>query len=352
MHCISISCRKADVDIREKLSFSEDEQGEFIKDNMVILSTCCRTEFYFSDCDINKTAREICSFKSFPYDEFKKYVKIYSGDGAILNLCRVACGLESKILGEDEILGQVKEAFYAALEKVSLSYEIKTVFKGAITAAKKIKTETLMSKSSVSIGTLTAAFVHSKGFKNVLIIGISGKTGSIVAKDLLSYGDINITATIREHNADYVNISNVNYIPFKDRYKYMKENDIIISVTASPHYTVTSGEVLRYGIKNKIFIDLAVPRDIDEDISDNEIYNIDYFEAVSKKNCEIKIREKDKANLIISEMIDSLKKEMYFHSLLGELSSLNKYSFEQLVYKVRDGFTAAEFEKFIMILRN
>lgn len=351
VHCISISHKNANVAVREKLAFSGREQEKFIRNNMVILSTCNRTEFYFTDCSVSSTAREICGFKGFPYDDFKKIMKVYTGDGAVLNLYRVACGLESEILGEDEILGQVKAAYYFAHERVKLSYEINTVFKGAVTAAKKIKTETLMSKSAVSIGTLVAGFIHSRGLKKALVIGISGKTGTIIAKNLLSYKDIAVSATLRDRREDYIKLSNVSYIPYSERYKYMGETDVVISATTSPHYTVTAGEILRQGIKGKVFIDLAVPRDIDEDISENDIYNIDYFKTLSETNSGIKLKERDRVNIIIEEMLDELNKELFFHSLLGELEEFDKYSPKQLIYKARDGLSASEFKKLIDVLR-
>lgn len=351
MFCIGISYKLAPVNVRENMALTWEEQKSFLKDNMVILSTCNRVELYFTDYDINSIAKEICIFKNIDYNEFKSYVNIYVGDGAINHLYRVACGLESKILGEDEILGQVKSAYYFAHDNVKLSYELNSIFKGAITAAKKIKTETLMSKSAVSIGTLVAWFVHSRDIKKVMIIGISGKTGSIIAKNILSYKDINVVATTRIHNSDNISFTGVKYIPFSERYRYIKQCDAIISATLSPHYIITAENIEKNNIKNKIFIDLAVPRDIDNDISDNEIYNIDYFETVSRNNTEIKIKETDKANAIISSMIDDLKKELYFHGIVNNLDELNKHTFEQLIYKVRDGMSAAEFKKFIDIIK-
>lgn len=351
MLCIGINYRLAPVEAREKFSFSYDEKKSFIKDNMVILSTCNRVEIYFTDYDVKKAAREICSFKGIDYDSFKGYINVYSGDGAIKHLYRVACGLESKILGEDEILGQVKDAYYFSHENVRLSYEINTVFKGAITAAKKIKTETLISKSAVSIGTLVAGFVNANNIKNVMLIGISGKIGMIAAKNLLSYKDINLTATQRAYKNDFPHIKNVEYIPFNERYKYINKCDAVISATSSPHYIITAERLKEYNIKNKIFIDLAVPRDIDEDISDNSLFNIDYFETISKNNSNIKITEKEKAEHIIENMIDDLKKEMFFHTIVQDLQSLNKCSFEQMIYKVRDGMSSSEFIKFISILK-
>lgn len=351
MYCISVSYKSANVAVREKIAFSAEEQERFIKDNMIILSTCNRVEIYFTDYDLITVGKYICKFKNIDYRAYKAYVNIYGGEGAILHLYRVACGLESKILGEDEILGQVKDAYYFAHNNVKLSYELNTIFKGAITAAKKIKTETLMSKSAVSIGTITAGFIHSRNIKNVMIIGISGKVGTILAKNLLSYGDINIIATARGHNADYISVTGAEYIPFSKRYEYMKNCGAAISATTSPHYTVMANDMERYNIRNKILIDLAVPRDIDEDIKDNEIYNIDYFETISKNNSEIKIREKDRIEAIIESMIDDLKKEMFFHRIAPNINDLNKYSFEHMIYKVRDGLTANEFEKFINILK-
>lgn len=351
MRCISISHKKTPVYIREKIAFSQEEKTSFLKNNMVIVSTCNRVEIYFTGYKINDIAKQICEFKNIDYNEFKNYINVYDGDGGILHLYRVASGLESKILGEDEILGQVKDAYYFSHENVELDYEINTVFKGAVTSAKKIKTETLMSKSAVSIGTLVAGFVHKHNAKNVMIIGISGKTGTIIAKNILSFGDVNIFATKRAHKSDVINVNDVVYIPFNKRYEYMDKCHIIISATSSPHYTVTSSKISKYKIENKIFIDLAVPRDIDDDIENNSLFNIDYFESISKSNSELKLKQIDTINSIIEEMIDELKKEMYFHSIVGDLESLDKYNFKQLIYKIRDGMNYDEFKKFINILK-
>ncbi|MGN1319041.1 MAG: glutamyl-tRNA reductase [Lachnospirales bacterium] len=351
MDCISVSFKMAKVDIREKIAFSKDELKAFLKDNMVILSTCNRVEIYFTGYKINDISRELCHFKNIDYSEFKKYVNIYTEDNAIIHLYRVACGIDSKILGEDEILGQVKDAYYLSHNNISLNYEMNTIFRGAITSAKSIKTNTKMSKSAVSIGTLVASFVNSHNAKKVMIIGISGKIGTIVSKNILSYKNTEIIATSRNHNSDGINIENVKYIPFSKRYLYMNDCDIIISATSSPHYTVTLSDVKNNNIKNKIFIDLAVPRDIDEEINENEIYNIDYFENISKSNSDIKIKEIDHAKQIINSMIDDLKKEMFFHTIINSLDDFNKYSFNQLIYKVRDGMNYLEFKKFIDILK-
>lgn len=351
MNCISLNYQSAMVDIREKMSFSPEEQKSFLKENMVILSTCNRVEFYFHGYDIPAIAKEVCAYKGMDYNLFKTCMNIYTEDRAILHLYRVASGMESKILGEDEILGQVKDAYYLAHDIVKLSYEMHTIFQGAITSAKKIKTETLMSKSSVSIGTLAASFVAQQDAKRVMIIGVSGKIGTIVAKNILSYENAEVMATTRGHNSNYIEMSKVTYIPFAERYLYMKECDIIISATTSPHFTITAGEIEKQGITNKIFIDLAVPRDIDEDITNNQIYNIDYFETISKSHAQIKLAEREKILGILEKQIDDLKKEMYFHSILPELPRLQKISPQKMIYMVRDGLTAEEFQKFIEILR-
>ena len=351
MNCISINYQSVAVDIREKINFSIEEQKDFLKENMVIISTCNRVELYFTGYEISEIAKEVCRYKGLEYDLFKTYMNTYTKDGAIRHLYRVASGMESKIFGEDEILGQVKDAYYLAHDLVNLSYEMHTIFQGAITSAKKIKSETLISKSSVSIGTLVASFVAEKNARKVMIIGISGKIGTIVAKNILSYEKTEVMATTRGHNYNYIEMSKVNYIPFGERYTYMKDCDIIISATTSPHFTITAGKIKEMGIENKIFVDLAVPRDIDEDILHNEIYNIDYFETISKNHAQIKLEEREKMQGILEEQLDDLKKEMYFHSILPELPRLQKISPQKMIYKVRDKMTADEFQKFIEILR-
>ena len=197
MNVISISFKSAPLAVRALFAFSKDEQSDFFKKlfnsipaiaQCVIISTCNRCEFYFdSDREnIKKAEHFICNYKGMDIEKAIKYFNVFTGENAIGHLLKVACGIDSMVLGEDEILRQVKESYYFAMENNAVSTEFNTIFKMAITAAKEIKTVTGLSSTPVSIGTLTAneVFRFKKEEKHILIIGITGKIGSITAKNI------------------------------------------------------------------------------------------------------------------------------------------------------------------------
>lgn len=157
MNIISVSFKSAPIDIRAKFAFTKEEQEAFyreIKNSMsfisqcVIISTCNRCEIYFDGekSAIRQMELFICSFKGLDIDKALKYFNIYTSQTAVSHLLKVACGIDSMVLGEDEILRQVKEGYYTALKSNITSFEFNTIFKMAITAAKEIKTLTVFLK--------------------------------------------------------------------------------------------------------------------------------------------------------------------------------------------------------------
>lgn len=336
MNVISINYKNAPIYVRNKISFSNNDIKQFYEQNAVeclILSTCNRMEVYFTG-DISDMQNSISKFKNLDNSFLMDYYRIYQGNDAIKHLYNVACGINSMILGEDEILRQVKESLALAQENSSTGYELNTIVKGAISCAKKIKTETKLSSTPVSIGTLTANEIFNLDIpqKTILIIGVTGKAGSIVMKNLLDK-NINIIATIRNHNAifDYTSqYPNVKFVDYHERYNYMDMCDVIISATSSPHYTVTKSRLLTNLKTNKtrLFLDLAVPQDIDifiKDIPNTTLKNIDYFNILSKKNNLAKLEEVEKAKLIIDEEIETLLKEISMHEFMTYISKLDNY---------------------------
>lgn len=238
MHCISISHKTTPVNIRELFSFSVDDQLEFQKQILmddeilgcVIVSTCNRSEIYLSGNKntINRVQNQLAKFKNIKQNEISKYFNVYSNEGAIKHLFRVACGLDSMVLGEDEILRQVKDAYQLSLKNKFVNTELNMIFQGAFNSAKAIKTDTKLSNTPVSIGTLTAnkitEYLKKSQSSNVLIVGITGKIGSIVAKNLICKG-INIIGTSRSHNISnelFSNIGTIKMVEYKDRYKYLE----------------------------------------------------------------------------------------------------------------------------------
>lgn len=368
MYCISISHKKAAVEIREQFALSAAEKTEFLKRLMkcrtisgaVVLCTCNRSELYLSGGREapEEARRELAGFKGLNLKELLKYLNSYSGDAAISHLFKVTCGFDSMVLGEDEILGQVKEAYQVSKNAGGANYEINVLFRRAVTCAKRIKTDTNLSKTPLSIATLAAnevfRFETETGDKQVMVIGMSGKMGETITKNLLGKPGIKLTGTVRSHKSELaleVKNSKVTVIDYQDRYRYMNEMDVVISATLSPHYTVTCKELSEHltGSRKRLFLDVAVPVDMDPEIRTLEgavLYDIDHFEAISRNNSQIKLKELDRARAILEEDLDEAVKEVAFHPYIGKMArwkeAFSGKGLDTLLYRIRDHVSSEE----------
>jgi len=363
IHVCGVNYKAAPVDVREKLSFSPDEQVPalvWIKEldgvkECVLLSTCNRTEVYVyseSEC-FNSSVLEnrICEIKGLNPYNFKKYFYFYSGLKAVRHLFKVASGLDSMVLGEDQILGQVKLAQDTAHEAGTSMVILNTLFREAITAAKKVKTCTNLSKKPVSIGTLGVKLVQDVfggklDDRTALIIG-AGKIGTITLKNLISAGIGKVYITNRSHGRSHDLLSRypaLNLVDYHSRYSVMDEADIIISSTSSPHYTITR-DVLEKSVsggKMRIFLDLAVPRDIDEDIKNIEgvvYYNIDHLKETARENADEKLMEAIKAGQVIDEFVIEFEKWYSFRNVLPLVKEIQRYTGDFVQEKINDAIS-------------
>lgn len=374
MFCTSINYKSANTDIRKKFAFSQNIQRKFMSElinesnvsQCVILCTCNRTEIYFCGSpsapeSVDKLLAKYSNIK----EELMTPIKMFfQRENAIYHLFKVASGIDSMVIGEDEILRQTKNAYITAKGLGVVSYELNLLFQSAIACAKKIKTETALSKTSVSIASLAANQAAKLGENiNVLLIGATGKTGMTVLKNLMSHKKLNITVTMRNHNSDITVISNsnINTIDYSERYNYIDNADCIISATSSPHYTITMCEFKKKLNHNKkrLFIDLAVPPDIDKNIKnidDVTLISIDYFEKLAESNNILKYSSVESAKEIISTDIDSLKKEFYFHDFLPYIDSIKKEirskSLEDIIYKFKSEMNAEQFSEVLRVLKS
>lgn len=367
---INISHKTAPVSIRALLAFTDKEKREFLKKTLsidsvtecVLITTCNRTEIYLVGENTTpvEVSRLLSEYKGVEYERIVKYLLRYDQDKAITHLFRVTCGLDSMVIGEDEILGQVKGEYLIAQKEKTTGYYLNTIFRDAISCAKKIKTDTKLSKTPVSIGTLTAnevfAFKGEDETKNVLIIGLTGKMGTIVMKNLYHGKGIQIIGTTRTHHMSEEVIMvypKVKMIDYKERYDKIKEADIIISATSSPHYTLTFHELKEYlhTDKKRLFIDLAVPMDIDKQIQqlpNITLIDIDYFKELAESNNRVKLREAQAAELMIEEHVEELRKEIAFRSFVPNIPILNEVwkdkSLESILYRLKSNSTSSELE--------
>lgn len=376
MYCMSVSHKKAPVNIRERFSFGEEEKEKFVQimckkesvTGIVVLCTCNRSEIYITGKKeaVRELQQEIAGFKQLCLEELMKYLNIYSGESAIGHLFKVTCGFDSMVIGEDEILGQVKEAYQNSKGLRAADYELNVLFQKAIACAKRIKTDTNLSRTPLSIATLVAnevfRFEPSKEEKKVLVIGMTGKMGSTIAKNIASRSGTRVTGTVRSHKADFafeVKNDRILTVDYRDRYKCMDEMDVVISATLGPHYTVTANELA--GVlktkKKRLFIDVAVPVDMDPEIGNTEgltLYDIDYFENLSRNNTQIKLKELDRAREIMEEDLDGAVKEILFHPYIGKLdrlkSSFSRKGLDTLLYQIRDHVTSEELKVILKTL--
>ncbi len=198
------------------------------------------------------------------------------------------------------------------------------IFQGAIACAKKIKTETELSKTSVSTATLAAKeAAHYKDNVRVMLLGASGEIGSLVLKNLLSYKNVTVLATARSHRNALEYISDdpkLELIPYEKRYERIGECDCIISATSSPHYTVTAD--MLSDNENKLFIDLAVPRDIDpavEKLAGARLIDMDFLRSLPKKTISKSLTAWRGQSLSLTRKLTSLTSSLcsmiFFRSL-------------------------------------
>ncbi len=374
MFCISINYKNAGIELRRSFAFSMEVQKKIMYDliankevtECIFLCTCNRTEIYFcgtkTACDHVK--KVLARYSGVDYEILASYLMTFYNENAVKHLFKVACGIDSMVIGEDEILGQTKNAYMLSKELGYVSYELNMIFQSAICCAKKVKTLTALSKTSVSIATLAAN--EAAKFKenvNVLIIGATGKTGMTVLKNLISHKNVTLTATIRHHNSlfDSLISENVRMIDYSDRYDGIGNADCVISATFSPHFTVTRRKLEPYIAerKERLFIDLAVPPDIDESIGNIDgvkLISIDYFEKLARENNLLKLDSVESAKEIISEEIDTLKKELDLHDFYLFCDDVEKkasaLSTEQVLYKLKSGLNSEQFSAVLEVLKS
>lgn len=319
IYVIGVNYKTTPIEIREKLSIAKDEYEKMLSgikklegvSECALLSTCNRTEIHiYSDDALQGTGnieKKLCLMKELDIYKIKKYFYVYEGINAIKHIIKVASGMDSMILGEDQILCQFKKAYEISMKYGTSKAVLNTLSRLAITSSKKIKTRSLELGKAASIAGVVCQLLQQLydtelTTKNILIIG-SGEIGTSVCEKLISAGADNIYMTKRYRpisedinkntlSEDLKNkiineginesIKNnkikVKTIDYNDRYTYIEKCNVIIGATSSPHYTVTK-DILEKTLVNKeighIFIDLAVPRDFDQSI--NEIDNVKLF---------------------------------------------------------------------------
>ena len=361
---IGLNHKSAPISIREYFAFSDKEILELLKKiksdevpEAVLLSTCNRTEIYFySTKKCRKSAAQIILNKITKYKKIteciEEYFYTYKSSEAVRHLLNVASGLNSMVLGENQILGQVKNAYRLSAENKFTGLVLNRLFHKAIEAGKKVRTETEINKGASSISyaaveLITEVFKNISD-KNVLLFG-AGETGELVLQSLFKRGakKINIINRTFENAKNLAKIYKASSYKFADLEKVLNHSDIVITAAFSPEIIITEKlieSILKKRGNNKklFFIDLSLPRCIDGSIKNNKnifLYNLDDLDTLVSKNYSKRKNEIEKAGKIINKIINDF--ETWYTAL----------SLKPTIDQIKDKFKKIN-EKEIMNIKN
>jgi glutamyl-tRNA reductase len=318
---LGLNHRTAPVEVRERLHISEEELPlalkvlrETVPEGM-IFSTCNRFEIMAHQDDL-AGAREllvdyISRQRKIPKEEFEQFLYFHLGSDALRHVFRVTSSLDSMVIGEPQILGQMKTFFGLAHQEKSIGFTLNSVMERAFSVAKRVRSETMIASNAVSVSSV-AVELACKIFgkldgKTALIIG-SGKMSFLSIRHLQSRGVRLILITNRtfQKAAELAEKVKGRAVPFEDLHNCLAEADIVISSTGSSKFLIKMEDAQHAIAQRKnepiFFIDIAVPRDIDPQINqiDNTfLYDIDDLKTVADSNRKEREKEAEKAEELV-----------------------------------------------------
>jgi len=333
----------ASIKIRDQVALQESARISLISEildcgvgEVVILSTCGRHEVYLCDYKehLEKLIYQVIVRHShfFDFPDIEDYLYIKRGQAAILHLYKVTAGLDSIVLGEDQILGQVKKAYKSAIELGASGKILNKLFREAITLAKEVKTTLKISEHPISLSYIGIQFLkeHIQDFehKKILVIG-TGEMASLALEYLMAYPLEQVYITNR--NSQSVAMAKLKYpniieVPYYKKEQVLPLVDGVITATASPH-KILSKKSFSDRKKSVFLLDLAMPRDINEDVLEikgTQLFNIDSLKKVSFENEEKRKKLALKIEEILKEKIKDFQLWMVSTKVDSAIESLNE----------------------------
>lgn len=343
---VGLNYKTAPVEMRERLSFQEADLSKAMTElqsrksilENVIVSTCNRTEIY-AVVDQLHTGRYyikqfLADWFNLDKDEFSPYLFIYEKDGAMEHLFKVSCGLDSMIVGETQILGQVRKSFFTGQENGTTGTVFNELFKQAVTLAKKAHSETDIASNAVSVS-YAAVELAKKIFgdlnkKHVLILG-AGKMGELAIQNLQGSGATKVTVINRtfEKAAALADKFSGSAKELRELQCALIEADILITSTGAQEALIskemmTDVERMRKG-RPFFMVDIAVPRDLDPAINELDnvfLYDIDDLEGIVQANLEERKVAAEQIGLMVEEAIVAFKEWLNMLGVVPVISEL------------------------------
>lgn len=347
---IGIDHSKANIDVRCIFSFTKKQMAEALPKikaqkgihGCVMISTCNRMELWVScEEDISFSLCELlCELREVPVALYGDYFTGRKGKEAVSHLFELSCGLKSRILGEDQIITQVKDALAFAREQYVTDSVLEVLFRMAVTAAKKVKTEVALAIANQSVIHQAIQVLSEMGYqiegKKCMVIG-NGAMGKLAASTLQQAG-MDVTVTVRQYRSGIVDIPReCRRIDYGERMRLFPKCDMIVSATASPNYTLTKESVAQTKIEHEmILLDLAVPRDIDPligEIDHIQLYDIDDFHIdVQSEQLKENIQ---KAKKILDEQMEEFYKWYECRDMIPKIQEIREKAVEDLSWRMQ-----------------
>lgn len=334
---LGLNHKTAPIQVRERLAFPEEEMGKALgqaqsypslKENM-ILSTCNRVEVYAAVRGPERALHDLKDFLSqyhrMPLKEFEPSLYSRIGEGAVRHIFRVASSLDSMVVGEPQILGQLKDSYESAARNKTSGLVLHRLLHSAFHVAKRVRTETKIGNRSVSVSSvaveLAGKIFETLEEKTVLLIG-AGEMAELAAQHLVSGGIKKVLVTNRtyERAVGLARKFQGEAVFFEEIDRGLKSVDIVISATDSSHFILGYEQVAKV-MKDRrqkpiFFIDIADPRDIEPRVDDLEnvyLYNIDHLQKVANDNMQDREKEAQRAEAIVQEEL--VKFVLWYRSL-------------------------------------
>ncbi len=325
---VGLNHKTAPIRIRECLAFPEDKLEDALlrihslpslKEGMIV-STCNRVEIYATTRESETAIRDLEDFLShyhgLPLKEFEKCLYCHAGQEAVKHVFRVASSLDSMVVGEPQILGQIKTAYDISQQSKTSGLILHRLLHRAFHVAKRVRTETKIAVSSVSVSS-AAVELAEKIFgtlrgKTVLLIG-AGEMCELAARHLVSAGIEKIVVTNRTHERalGLAREFQGEALPFEEMGQGLRRTDVVISATNSPQYLIGYDQIVKMMRDRKqkpiFFIDIADPRDIEPRVGDIEnvyLYNIDDLQNVANEHIKDRQKEAQRAEAIVHDEVE------------------------------------------------
>jgi glutamyl-tRNA reductase len=323
---LGVSHRTAPLELRERLDFSSRDVGAAVEvlaarasaaAESVVLSTCNRSEIYLATADPGRAREELVAFLSdyqqLARDVFLPHVFTYDDAAAAHHLFRVAAGLDSLVVGEPQILGQVKDAFQVAAERHCTGPLLNKTFHSAFGVGKRVRSETALGEGAVSVSFAAVALARKIFGKlqgrRVLVVG-AGEISALTAQHLRSHGVAEMIITSRtDAHAEALAAEVAGHaVPWSEMTAAIARADIVVTATGSHRPIITHADVAaatgRRRLDPLFIIDIAVPRDVDPSVAEIEqvfLYNVDDLQNIVQENLARRGAEMARAEAIVAE---------------------------------------------------